>query len=127
MNWDRVLDHKNVDSQVLILNDIKLNIFRNLVSNKYVTSDEKDPMWMNENIKSKIKAKNKLYQEHVQKGRQETDFCVLEESVRNLNDLILQSKTSYYKNLGRKKLNDRQAIKQIKNRQHSSEKRTDPY
>ena len=127
MNWDRVLDHKNVDSQVLISNDIKLNIFRNLVSNKYVTSDEKDPMWMNENIKSKIKAKNKLYQEHVQKGRQETDFCVLEESVRNLNDLILQSKTSYYKNLGRKKLNDRQVIKQIKNRQHSSEKRTGPY
>ena len=75
MNWDRVLDHKNVDSQVLILNDIKLNIFRNLVSNKYVTSDEKDPMWMNENIKSKIKAKNKLYQEYVKKGRQETDFC----------------------------------------------------
>ena len=36
---------------------------------------------------------------------QETDFCALEESVRNLNDLILQTKTSYYKNLG-KKLND---------------------
>ena len=62
-------------------------------------------MWMNENIKSKIKAKNKLYQEYVKKGRQETDFCALEESVRNLNDLILQTKTSYYENLGRK-LND---------------------
>ena len=70
VNWDRVLDHKNVDSQVLILNDINLNIFRNLVPNKYVTSDEKDPMWINEKIKSKIKAKHKLYQEHVQKGRQ---------------------------------------------------------
>ena len=60
---------------------------------------------MNENIKSKIEAKNKLYQEYVKKGRQETDFCALEESVRNLNDLILQTKTSYYENLGRK-LND---------------------
>ena len=56
---------------------------------------------MNENIKSKIKAKNKLYQVYVKKGRQET----LVDSVRNLNDLILQTKTSYYKNL-RKKLND---------------------
>ena len=105
VNWDRLLDNKNVDSQVLILNDIILNIFRNLVPNKYVTFDDKDPVWMNENIKSKIKAKNKLYQEYVKKGRQETDFCALEESVRNLNDLILQTKTSYYENLGRK-LND---------------------
>ena len=105
MNWDRLLDNKNVDSQVLTLNDIILNIFRNFVPNKYVTFDDKDPVWMNENIKSKIEAKNKLYQEYVKKGRQETDFCALEESVRNLNDLILQTKTSYYENLGRK-LND---------------------
>ena len=73
--------------------------------NKYVTCDEKDPVWMNENIKSKVKAKNKLDQVYVINGRQETDFCALEGSVNNLNDLILQSKTSYYKYLGRK-LND---------------------
>ena len=101
VNWDRLLDNKNVDSQVLILNDIILNIFRNFVPNKYVTFDDKDPVWMNENIKSKIKAKNKLYQEYVKKGRQETDFCALEESVCNLNDLMLQTKTSYYENLGK--------------------------
>ena len=53
----------------------------------------------------KNKSKNKLYHEYVKKDRQETDFCTLEESVRNLNYLILQTKTSYYENLG-KKLND---------------------
>ena len=95
MNWDRLLDNKNVDSQVLILNGIISNIFKNLVPNKYVIFDDKDPVWMNENIKSKIKAKDKIYQEYVKKGRQETDFCALEESVRNSNDFILQSKTSY--------------------------------
>ena len=57
---------------------------------------------MSQNIKSKIKAKNKLYQVHIKKGRQETAFCALEESVRNLNDLILQTKTSYYEDLGKK-------------------------
>ena len=49
-------------------------------SNNYVISDDKDTVWMNENTKSKIKAKNKLYQVYVKKGRQETDFCALEES-----------------------------------------------
>ena len=105
MKWDRLFDNKNVDSQVLILNNIILNVFRNFVPNKYVTCDDKDPVWIKEDIKSKIKAKNKLYQVHVKKGSQETDFCTLEESVRNLNDLILQTKTSYYEDLG-KKLND---------------------
>ena len=98
MNWDRLIVNKNVDSQVLILNDTILNIFRSFVSNKCVTCDDKDP-------KSKIKAKIKLYQVYVKKSRQETDFYAFEESVRNLNDLILQTKTCYYENLG-KKLND---------------------
>ena len=60
---------------------------------------------MNENIKSKINAKNKLYQVYVKKGGQETDFCALEGSVRNINDMILLTKSSSYENL-RKKLKD---------------------
>ena len=60
----------------------------------------KDPVWMNENIKSRINVKYKLYQVYVKKDKQETDFSTLEESVRNLNDIILQTKTSYYENLG---------------------------
>ena len=57
VNWDKLLDSKKVDSQVFLLNDIILNIFRNFVPNEYVTCDDKDPMWMNETIKSKIKDK----------------------------------------------------------------------
>ena len=34
-----------------------LNVFINYVPNKYITIDDKDPVWMNETIKSKIKAK----------------------------------------------------------------------
>ena len=65
-----------------------MNVFRNFVPNKYVTCDDKDPVWMNENIKSKIKAKNKLYQVYAKKA----DFCAVEESVRNLNDVYYKSK-----------------------------------
>ena len=80
MNRDSLLDNKNVDSQVLILNYIILNVFGNFVPNRCVTCDDKDSVWMNKKIKSKIKAKNKLYQVYVKKGRQETDICGLEET-----------------------------------------------
>ena len=46
---------------------------------------------MNENIKPKIKRKNKLYLVYIKKDRQETNFCALEESLRNLHDLVLQT------------------------------------
>ena len=65
VNWDRLLDNKNVDSPVLLLNVTILNIFSSFVPNRYVTCDDKDPVWMNENIKSKIKPKNKLYQVYI--------------------------------------------------------------
>ena len=57
---------------------------------------------MNENIKWKIKAKNKLCQVFINRARQEIKLCALEEPVRNLHDLILQTKTSYYENLEKK-------------------------
>ena len=116
MNWDKLLGNKNVDSQVLILNDVILNVFRNFVPNKCITCDYRDPLWKNENIKSKIKAKNKLYQVYVKKGRQETDFCALQESVRNLNDRYYKPKHLTTKICGRSLMI-----------QHSSQKRIGPF
>ena len=75
-----------------------LTIFINFAPNKYVTFDDKYLVWMNENIKSK----NKLSQVYIKKCRFDTYFGVLEESACNLNDLILQTKTSNYKIQGKK-------------------------
>ena len=61
-------------------------------------------------------AKNKLYQEYIKKRRQEIGYCALEESGRNLNDLILQTKTTYYENAERSLII-----------QHSSQKHTGTY
>ena len=57
-----------MNAQVVALNETILNIFRNYVPNKYITIDDKDPVWMNETIKSKIKAKKALYKKYIQNG-----------------------------------------------------------
>ena len=62
VNWERLFDKKDLNSQVLTLNETILNVFRNYVPNKYITIDDKGPVWMNKIIKSKMKTKNKLYQ-----------------------------------------------------------------
>ena len=62
----------------MTLNETILNVFPNYVPNKYITIDDKDPVWMNEIIKSKIKTKNPLFKQYIQNGRFESDFLYLE-------------------------------------------------
>ena len=75
------------------------------MANKYITIDDKDPVWMNETIKLKIKAKDNMYKKYIQNGRFESDFVLLETLITELNELVSTTKALYYENLG-KKLNN---------------------
>ena len=105
VNWGRLFDHKNIDSQVMTLNETILNVFWNYVPNKYITIDDKDPVWMNETIKSKIKTRNNLYKQYIENGRFEIDFMMIETLITEINDLITSTKDLYYNNLA-KRLNN---------------------
>ena len=85
----------------MVLNETTLNVFRNYVPNKYITVDDKDPVWMNETIKSKVKTKNKLFSQYIQNGRFESDFVLVERSVTELSDIISHTKTLCYENLAK--------------------------
>ena len=61
VNWQRLFDQKGINGKVVAFNETILNVFRNYVPNKYISVDDKDPVWMNETIKSKIKTYNVLY------------------------------------------------------------------
>ena len=43
--------------QISLLNGTILNVFQNHLPSKYITVNDKDPAWINENIKLKIKTK----------------------------------------------------------------------
>ena len=60
---------------------------------------------MNEIIKSKMKAKNKLYKQYIKNRRFESDFVFIESLVNEINDLISNAKSLYYDNPA-KKLNN---------------------
>ena len=85
--------------QVTALNETILSIFRNYVPNEFITIDDKDPVWMNEIIKSKIKTKNLLFKQYIQNGRLESNFVFLETLIPEINELILSTKNLCYKTL----------------------------
>ena len=105
INWERLFNNKNINEQVSILNETIFNVFSNYIPNKYFTTDDKDPVWMNETIKLKIKAKDNMYNKYLQNGRFESEFVLLETLITELNELIATTKALYYENLG-KKLNN---------------------
>ena len=82
------LDKKDLDSQVVTLNETILNVFRNYVPNKYITIDDKDPVWMNQKIKSKMETKNKLYQQYIQNGRIESNLPLLQAKIIHIGQSL---------------------------------------
>ena len=56
VTWKYLFPKKSVHEQVPILNQT-MNIFSNYIPNKLITVDDKNPPWMNENIKKKIMTK----------------------------------------------------------------------
>ena len=103
VNWERLFEQLDLNAQVAAFNETILNVFQNYVPN--ITTDDKDPVWMNEKIKTKIKEKNTLCKKYIENGRLESDFILLEKLITELNDLIFSTKTLYYENLA-KKLNN---------------------
>ena len=96
------LTKKDLNAQVLTLNKVILNVFRNYVPNKYITIDDKDPVWMNKTIKNKMKVRNNLFKQYIQNGRFESDFILIERLGNELSDLISKTKALYYENPARK-------------------------
>ena len=105
VNWEILFDQKDINAQIVTLNETLLNIFCNYIPNKFITIDDKDSVWMNETIKSKVKAKNALYKKYIQNGRFESDFVYLQNLIIELNELVSFTKTLYYENLSKKLTN----------------------
>ena len=67
-----------------------------------MTVNDKDPVWMNENIKSKIKTRNLLYKQCTQNGKFKGEFVLLETFITEYNELVSSIRDLYYKNLEKK-------------------------
>ena len=65
IDWNKLFSNANVEKQVNILNDTPFNIFSNFVRSKVITVDDRDPPCINEEIKCKIKSKNKTFQHYI--------------------------------------------------------------
>ena len=102
IDWNRLSSNANVEKQVNILNDTLFNIFSNFVRSKVITVDDRDPPWINEEIKCKIKSKNKTFQQYFKNGRKITDFEIVDKEAGELSEMIQKRKEKYFYDLSLK-------------------------
>ena len=102
-NWSKLFSGKNVHEQVELFNKTLLNIFHNFIPNKIIVCDDRDPPWINDEIKKMIKRKTWLFQS--QRKSCKLDFTVLNLLTQDISDAITSSKLKYYEGLANK-LND---------------------
>ena len=104
-NWEKLLENKNVNDQLYLFNKTMLNIFHNLIPNKNIICNDKNPPWFNNQIKALTEKKNHLFKSYMANGRLAMDRVRLQKAGAQLINLIKSSKENFYNNLA-KKLSD---------------------
>ena len=102
-DWRFMFLNKNVHKQVSIFNNTLMNIFTNCIPNTYITIDDRDPPWMNETIKNKIKLKRSLHKPN--------NFIEKQKLSTEIYDMILKRKEKYYHRLSLKLNNSNTSAK----------------
>ena len=104
-DWNRAFANLSVNDQVELLENTLLNIFRNDIPHETVKCSHKDPPWLNKEIKSALRYKNRLYKKYISGGRKQEDGINLCNNTNFVSNLIATTKESYFSNLG-ERLND---------------------
>ena len=64
---------------------------RKMIPNKLVTFDDKDPPWMTEKLKEKIKWKLKVYRDFLKNGKTEADYMHVHHAITEVSQLFSES------------------------------------
>ena len=95
-DWSYLFSGKNVHKQLELFNKTLLNMFHNFIPNKIILCDDKDPPWMNDEIKNLIKRKkrkNWLLQCHKKSGN--LDYASLNSITQDISNAVKSSKLKY--------------------------------
>ena len=72
------------------------------ISNKIITSNDKDARWITPEAKTAIKRNSRFYRKWVNRGRNPQDQHKVREARNSANKFIKEAKLKYYANLGAK-------------------------
>ena len=94
-NCENAFDGKDIHAQIALFIETVLNIFSNLIPNRRKTFADSDPPWMTEDIKKKIKLRNKFYRQYMRHQMQSSSLLKVENLRNKISNLITKSKEKF--------------------------------
>ena len=94
-----IIDNKTLHKQLSIFNETLMNIFSNFIPNKYITFNDRDPPWMNNSVKTKVKFKNQLCNTYTKNGYKGNDYNMHHKAVNEISNFISKRKEEYHYHL----------------------------
>ena len=85
-----------------MLNECLKNIFHNFVPNKVIKCDYRQPPWMTDSIKNKLKARAKLTKKYFKGGKKDSDLVQITALSNECTKTILEAKEKYISQLSEK-------------------------
>ena len=88
-----------------------MHIFPNFIRNKYVTFNDREPLWMNDFIETKMKFKNQLYNTYIKNGYKDNGYNILQQVINEVSKIISKRKEDYHYQLASKLNNPETSVK----------------
>ena len=95
-NWTRALPNLSIDKKVCYFTEMLLKIIRNFIPHERIVCDDRDPPWMNNEIKKLINDKNLAYKSYCRFNRDVFLFEKFKFLQNQLNVSIENSNQMYY-------------------------------
>ena len=92
IDWEFLFRGANVNKSVDILNECLKNIFYNLIPNRIIKRNYRDPPWMTDVIKSQLKERSYLTKTYYKHGKRKSDFEKLIVKTNECKEIISAAK-----------------------------------
>ena len=103
-DWENKLSLTDINDQVVLYNETIVNIMSNFIPYETMTFDNRDPPWLNKNIKNMINYKNAIDNKLIRHNDSHLKFY-LRYFQDQFNTKIEQAKRKYFENISHKLLN----------------------
>ena len=111
VDWKTIFCGFGSDDMADIFTNITYSILSENIPNKIIKCTDKDPPWINNELKTAIKRKHRVFKKFLVRGRRQEDWNLVKEVRNETSKMITDTKEKYYQKLGHKLSYPNQGVK----------------
>ena len=109
--WERSFANLDINDKVYLFNETIKDILSNFIPDETTTFDDRNPSWINSQVKHLINGKNATYKNYLKDNKSNQSFDMFQPFQSQLSSLIANLKNKYYSKAAKRLLDLRTSTK----------------